>query len=447
MSAPLYEALIKKAQEESLRFCMPGHKAGALYEDSSHLYKMDTTELADTDNLHHPKGIILEAQRLAACAFGAKKSFFLVNGSSCGIMAMLWATCANKKVLVDRNCHLSVIHALAFCGAEAVFITPEYDVQNGRFSKILPGTLTRALEKNPDAAAVFVTSPSYYGTCQDLASLAKAAHAHGAYLLVDEAHGAHFAFSERLPETALLCGADITVQSVHKTLPALTQSAILHAGNEELVEKIEEAARLFQSTSPSYLLMAHIDKARQIMEEEPSRMEQLIDWIEEIFGEKPRPDRDITRLVFKFDNMSGFTAAERLREKNIIVEMADAVSVVCIATVSDTKEALVCLKKAVDELRQEPGERPKQIAFPTHEPEFRMTVRDAFFAEEKFVPLNEAVGEIAKEAVVVYPPGVPTLVPGAKVTQSDINYVKDMLALGAEVHGIRDGRVRVVKRP
>lgn len=447
MGAPLYEALLKQAEKKRLRFCMPGHKDGVLF-DGEKIYKMDTTELADTDNLHWPSGVISEAQRLAACAFGAKRSYFLINGSSCGIMAMFAATLNPESyVLIDRNCHLSVIHALAFCGAKAQFLSAPYSINENRFDALIAENVSRALDDNPNIKAVFVTSPSYYGICHDLSALVQVAHEHGAYLLVDEAHGAHFAFSERLPQTALECGADLTVQSVHKTLPALTQSAILHVGNENLIKKIEPALRLFQTTSPSYLLMSHIDRAREIMQSQPQRLEQLIDWIEEIFGISPSNDKDVTRLRFHFDNMTGFEASDWLFKKNILVEMADITSVVCILTVADTKEGLIKLKKAVDEIAALPGKRPQTVKFPCHTPRFKTGIRQAFFGEAESVPLCHAVGMTVKEAVVVYPPGVPTLIPGAVITGEDIQYIKRMRELGAEVHGLDGECVRCLKRP
>ncbi|MGE4282571.1 MAG: aminotransferase class I/II-fold pyridoxal phosphate-dependent enzyme, partial [Clostridia bacterium] len=233
-NTPLYDALKAYSKKNMIPFHMPGHKLGAGFPEQfrDSFLDIDLTELPDTDDLHAPEGPIEEAQKLAAEAFGARQTFFLVNGSTCGIQTMIAGVCNPGDILiVDRNCHLSVIHSLILCGVIPQYIYPEYISDLDFIGGINPHEVEEALKKHPDAKGVFITCPTYHGICSDIKTIADIVHRYDKMLLVDEAHGAHFCFHPSLPQGALHAGADICVQSAHKTLPALTQSALLHVNS------------------------------------------------------------------------------------------------------------------------------------------------------------------------------------------------------------------------
>jgi len=270
LNAPIYSALKDYADENNIPFHMPGHKMGIGFPKNfaKNLPKFDITELPNMDNLHFPDGIIKEAQLLAAHAFNANKTFFLVNGATCGVHAAIMTTCEHgSKIIIGRDCHRSAIEGTILANAIPVYVNTEVDNFFGISTGVEPETLKTALEDNPDASAVFVTRPNYYGICSDIEKIVDITHSFGKILIVDEAHGAHFKFNKKLPISALDAGADICVQSAHKTLPALTQGAYLHIKSDSVdIEKLEFYLRLLETTSPSYIIMASLDMARALME-------------------------------------------------------------------------------------------------------------------------------------------------------------------------------------
>ncbi|MBE9119075.1 aminotransferase class V-fold PLP-dependent enzyme, partial [Lusitaniella coriacea LEGE 07157] len=270
---PLLEALRSRAQKPDAAFYAPGHKRGKgipqALEDllGSAVFQADLPELPELDNLFAPQGAIEAAQNLAAEAFGAEKTWFLVNGSTCGVMAAILATCgAGDKIILPRNSHQSAIAGLIHSGAIPLFINPEYDPQLDLAYSITPEAVERVLKQNPETKAIMMVYPTYHGICGDLGAIARLAHQHDIPLLVDEAHGAHFAFHPQLPPSALSFGADLSVQSTHKLLGAMTQASMLHLQGKRIdPQRLNQALQLFQSTSPSYLLLASLDAARQQM--------------------------------------------------------------------------------------------------------------------------------------------------------------------------------------
>ena len=268
---PLLDAIISNAKRPHAPFYTPGHKQGkgissklANYFGKA-VFRADLTELTELDCLFAADGVIQQAQQLAAEAFGSSQTWFLVNGSTCGIEAAILATCHDgDKIILPRNVHSSVISGLILAGAIPIFINPEYDATLDIAHSITIQNLEKALQKHPDAKAVMMVYPTYYGVCGDIKAIAKLTHEYNIPLLVDEAHGAHFAFHPELPISALNAGADLTVQSIHKTLGAMTQASMLHIqGNRININRINKALQLTQSTSPSYILLASLDAARQ----------------------------------------------------------------------------------------------------------------------------------------------------------------------------------------
>ncbi|MDD4496254.1 MAG: aminotransferase class I/II-fold pyridoxal phosphate-dependent enzyme, partial [Eubacteriales bacterium] len=273
---PLYDALIEYCGKGAIPFHMPGHKQGRGLPKSffDTLSQIDLTELPGLDNLHWPEGADKKAQELAAEAFRAEHSYFLVNGSSSGLLASAMTICSpGKRVLVQRDSHISVVNGLMLAGAEPVFPKNGINADFGITDALEIYEVEKALEKNPDIAGVILTRPSYYGVCSDLQKIVELCHQYGKPVAVDEAHGAHLGFADFLPPSAMDCGADISVQSAHKTLPSLTQSAYLHLQGDLIDrQKLEFYLRVFQSTSPSYLLMASLDICRAIMQQEGAHL-------------------------------------------------------------------------------------------------------------------------------------------------------------------------------
>lgn len=277
---PLLSALDKYTAKDRIIMHMPGHKGGKLFSEKfrEQILQYDLTELPGLDNFHRAKGILAESMKACARVFGARETFFLVNGSTSGIHAML-AACLNPgdKLLVVRNCHISVINALILFGIQPVFIMPRYDEE---WQMSIPAGIEswqKALKNYPEVKGALVTSPDYYGVCTPLQQLASLLHEEDKLLLVDEAHGAHFAFSGLLPQTALQQGADVCVQSLHKTMPALTQTALLHLGTSRIsADRIKRSISMLTTTSPSYMLMASIDYARDYAERQGAEMYETL---------------------------------------------------------------------------------------------------------------------------------------------------------------------------
>lgn len=269
---PILDALWECANKNHAPFYTPGHKRGQgisqqLVDCLGTVFLADLPELPELDNLFAPQGVIQEAQELAAAAFGAEKTWFLVNGSTCGVEAAILATCAaGDKIILPRNVHYSAIAGLILSGAIPIFVYPEYDPELDIAHSITPAGVTNALQQHPDAKAVMMVYPTYYGVCGNVEAIASLAHQYNIPLLVDEAHGPHFAFHPELPTPALAAGADLTVQSIHKVLAAMTQASMLHVqGSRVDRDRVSKSLQLLQSTSPSYLLLASLDAARQQM--------------------------------------------------------------------------------------------------------------------------------------------------------------------------------------
>ncbi len=376
MTAPLYEALMDYVKKQIIPFHMPGHKQGRIFPEEYlvNLTKIDLTEVPGLDNLHNPEGPILEAQKLAARAFGAKESFFLVNGTTSGIYAAMYAVLdPDDKVLIMRNSHKSVYNGLVLTGAVPFYINPEIDYESGIPMGVNIDKLEECLKKNESIKAVVITYPNYYGFCSDIEKISDIVHKYHKILIVDEAHGAHFPFSGNLPLSSLQVGADIVVQSIHKTLSSFTQSSILHLNSDRVdTNRLKYFLSLFQSTSPSYLLMSSLDLARDYMEKEgKNRLEKAIilaDYArheintlggvrclgEEILGSFGIVDFDKTKLTISVKNL-GITGPEAegfLRENfNIQVEMADTFNILAMITLADNKEEVELLIKGLANMK------------------------------------------------------------------------------------------------
>ncbi|MGV0108275.1 aminotransferase class I/II-fold pyridoxal phosphate-dependent enzyme [Nostoc sp. DSM 114160] len=482
---PLLDALKANAARPHAPFYTPGHKLGQGISQpladllGTKIFRADLTELADLDNLFAPQGVIQEAQQLAAEAFGASQTWFLVNGSTCGIEAAILATCGTgDKIILPRNVHSSAIAGLILSGAIPIFLNPEYDPVLDIAHSITPNAVQSALQQHPDAKAVLTVYPTYYGVCGDLSAIANITHQYNVPLLVDEAHGAHFAFHPQLPTPALAAGADLTVQSIHKVLGAMTQASMLHIQGDRINgDRISKALQLVQSTSPSYLLLASLDAARQQMvlhgKMLMSRTLQLADEartrISQIPGlsvlEMPRLGEplgfialDKTRLTVTVSalGLTGFEAEEILDEKfAVTAEFASLQHLTFIISLGNTPADIEQLVQGFTTLAKEYRRSnltvKNQVLLNldrTLDYALQFSPREAFFAVSEILPLTQTNNRICAEIVCPYPPGIPMLMPGEVITKSVLEYLQQIQAMGGFISGCDDislKRLKVVK--
>ncbi len=467
---PIYNYLKTYSEKKANIFHMPGHKLskGIPYELTQDILKLDITEIYGSDNLHCPEGIIRDAQQLAAQAFGAEHTFFLVNGSTCGVQAALLSVCQRDDiVLVSRDAHKSFLAALILSGARPVFIQPRFDENFSISAEVSINDIKSALDKYPEAKAVFLTRPNYYGICCDIQQISNLVHSKGKVLIVDEAHGAHLGFCEQLPQSSIRLGADICIQSAHKTLPALTQSAYLHVRGPRIdMEKLRFNLAMLQTSSPSYILMAFLDIAREIMQKEGGpRLDNLVAnitiFINDLHSNTslcaltqdalPRGiENDITRLVIntRSSGLTGYEAEKVLRKSfNTYIEMSDYQNIVLISTIADDIISFSKLYTALKEIdRQGRYNMPlkKQKIVTLHIPRVSMTPSETYYAKKETISLHNSCGRICAGAITPYPPGIPVIYPGEVFEEDTVDYLENTIGAGGSVIGITDGCVLVV---
>lgn len=459
--APLYEAASRYRDQVRGPFHVPGHKLGAaappaLRAELGGALGLDLTEVPGLDDLHAPEGAIAEAEALAAEAFGAASSYFLVGGTTAGLHALLLAAVQpGEAILVPRNAHRSILGAIILAGARPVWAPvqfhPELDVATG----VDPAAFMRLL---PGVKAALLVHPTYYGMVTEIAPLIRAAHAQGIPVLVDEAHGSHFHFHPALPPDALSLGADGVVQSTHKTGGSLTQSSLCHVGVGSRLSgtRLREMLRLVQSTSPSYLLMASLDLARRHLvlngRAEWDRALELArgaaQRIAELPGLQVYPTADPTKLLIgvRGRRLTGFAAADALWQAGIAVETAGHGYILAVMTPGDSAEAVESLIKALAALPT--GDQVGPAWAPPPLSEAVLLPREAYLGAKESTPLTSAAGRIAAEMIAPYPPGIPVVVPGERITAELIEYLQAGRGLGAHFQGPSDPtltRIQVVK--
>ncbi len=476
---PLLDAVRAYTQTAHAPFYTPGHKqgrgvsAGLREFFGPSVWQADLPELPGLDNLGAPQGVIQAAQQLAAEAFGADRTWFLVNGSTSGVIAAIMATCQpGDKIILPRNIHQSAIAGLILSGAIPLFIEPDYDPDQDLAHGLDPAAIAAVLAHHPDTKAVMIVNPTYYGVCGDVAAIAELCHQHGLPLLVDEAHGAHFAFHPDLPPSALAAGADLAVQSIHKTLSAMTQAAMLHVrGSRVDGDRVSKALQLGQSTSPSYLLMASLDAARQQMatqgEALMTRTLHLADRARAQISQIPglsvlTPEQagspgfvalDRTRLTVRVAQLglTGFTADDRLQELGVIAELPTLQHLTFIISLGNTSADIDRLVQGFQELAQryqgravesrEITGRHTEIALETPV----LTPREAFFAATETLPLDQTGDRISAELVCPYPPGIPALYPGEKITPARLAQLQAGLSAGGIISGCADPTLKTLQ--
>jgi lysine decarboxylase len=478
---PLFTGLLEHIQKNPIQFHIPGHKKGAGMEPKFREFighnalAMDLINIGPLDDLHSPKGIIKEAQKLAAEAFGADHTFFSVQGTSGAIMTMVLSVCGpGDKIIVPRNVHKSVMSAIIFSGASPVFIHPEVDKNLGISHGITTESVEKALQQYPDAKGLLVINPTYFGISADLKQIVNIAHSYNVPVLVDEAHGVHIHFHDKLPLSAMQAGADMAATSVHKLGGSMTQSSILNV-REGLVspDRVQSILSMLTTTSTSYLLLASLDAARkqlatkgyELLEQtiqlanqtryEINKIDHLYCVGEEILGTNATYDYDPTKLIISVKELgiTGYDAELWLREHyNIEVELSDLYNLLCLITPGDTEYETSLLIKALRALSKEFSHQANKqaevsVLLPDI-PVLALTPRDAFYAETEMVPFEQSVGRIIAEFVMVYPPGIPIFIPGEIITKENLHYIRKNLDAGLPVQGTEDptlSYLRVIK--
>ncbi|MBQ6810010.1 MAG: aminotransferase class V-fold PLP-dependent enzyme [Firmicutes bacterium] len=458
----LWDKMTHYGSSQILPMHMPGHKRKSGFMRGTGLY--DITEITGFDDLHHPEGIIKDAMDHAREIYQSDASYFLINGSTCGILsAITAATRPGEKILLARNCHKSALNAVMLRQLTPHWIAPPIVSELGVYGSIDPKEIEKALDEDPHISAVFIVSPTYEGVVSDVETIAKVCHNHKVPLIVDAAHGAHFRFGKMFPKDALSCGADIVIESLHKTLPSLTQTAILHI-KSDLISKdqVEFALQAYQSSSPSYLLIASILECLRIMEEKGGeKMENyernlpllraelknlggsyLLDKEDGIF------DYDMGKIVIGFYGYYGKTLASRLLEKSRIeLEMAAPGYIIAMTSLYDTKEDLFRFRTEMKRLRwdmplRHTGAFPKIMP---NIPESAMLPHETMYAETENIPLDEAFGRIAAKTMYLYPPGSPLVAAGEIINEETLRIIRYCNERNYTVHGIDDEKVTVIK--
>ena len=474
--APIAEAMRAYARDGALAFHTPGHKQGL----GAHplLRELVTAEglreevslMEELDDLHSPSGCIMEAEDLAAELFGADRAWFMVNGTTGAVHTMLVAALSpGDTVLVPRNAHRSMLGGIILAGAVPVFLQPAIDEEFGIPMALPVETVEKAMDEHPEARALALVSPTYYGIASDLAALADLLHSRDMLLLVDEAHGAHLCFGDRLPASAMESGADLAAQSTHKLLGALTQaSMLLSRGGRVDPARVQRAASLLQTTSPNMLLLASLDIARlQMAEEGAERIERAVglsEGLRRAIGELPGlscltpahvvPPRaagfDPTKLTVSVRGlgMSGMEAESILRHRcKIQCELSDPGNLLFIISMADTEQEAARLLEGLTHLSGQCRGGGTTLPMPPPFPTARQRIppREAFWAQAETVPLEEAAGMVSAEQISFYPPGIPVLCPGEEVSGEMIRCIRATQAMGSRITGAADPALKTIR--
>jgi len=499
--APLYEALLEYRERKNRTFHVPGHKNGQVYEEPGQdeqkikalvheqavlrqLMTIDVTEITGTDDLHQPTGVIREAQELAADCFGGEETYFLVNGSTVGNLALILTCCTEPGdvLIVQRNVHKSILHGLMLAGAHAVFVTPQLDAQSELPTAPTVDAITEALERYPAAKGVLLCSPNYYGMGVDLQAVATAVHAHGKPLLIDEAHGAHYGLHPSLPASALQCGADGVVQSTHKMLTSLTMSAMLHVQGDRLDRGLlRQRLAMLQSSSPSYPLMASLDVSRRWLHTRGAdaftQGLEAVAWFRGTMERLPRftllpfPAQDKAGAAYhtldpfkvtvsdRNGQYSGYELQELLEDLGCVPEMSDVRHVVFVFSLGSTMEDAKALFDALEQIHQSSTEAWNNHKLIHREDYTELLHHTSSLVSEPIlfrlqpltedawetVPLGQAVHRRVAEMVIPYPPGIPLLYPGECITAELERTLQQLSAQGAKCQGVHDSTLQTFR--
>lgn len=436
-----------KDKNKRTLFTTPGHSQGSVIPNNikkllgKDLFKSDLSEIDDFDNIRWPESIFLQSQKKAADIYGAGQSFYLFNGSTSGMTALM-LSCLKEgdKVLISRNAHVSVYNGLVQTGAMPVWVQPQFEKEWGVYSSVTAACIEKKLQQNHDIKAVIITSPTYEGITSDIAEISTACKEHGAILIVDEAHGALWNFSEKLPTPAIKQGADASIQSLHKTATALTQGAILHLSKDSSIQpyKVQESLNLINSTSPSYPIIASVEGAVEYLDsnEGKQKLNRLMSNIEQfktaLDGKNIEildlPNTDPTKLFIRIKGISGYELSKQLMEQfNIEDELCNSAGILAITGIGTDSKKLKKLEKALKGITSEYNSnfdsKHTELNY-NIEPITALTPREAFFRPTKKVSKSECIGKISKELVIPYPPGIPILIPGETIQKEHLAHLE-----------------------
>ncbi len=468
-NSPLHEALLKHKKDRIVHFDVPGHKGGRGNPELTQFLgadclKVDVNSMKPLDNLIHPTSVIKAAEELAAEAFGAEAAFFMVNGTTAAVQAMIMSTCkAGEKIILPRNVHRSSINALVVNGAIPVYVNPGVSHELGIPLGMSVNDIEEAIRQNPEAKAILVNNPTYYGICSNLREIVKLAHKNGMRVLVDEAHGAHFYFGEELPVSAMAAGADMAAVSMHKTGGSLTQSSFLLCSNGMDTGYVRQIINLTQTTSGSYLLMSSLDLARKHMylngKEIVSKTLELAEYArkevnkiggyyafsKELVNGDTIYDFDRTKLSVNTVEigLAGIEIFDLLQEEyDIQIEFGDIGNFLAVVSAGDRAFEIERLVSSLAEIKRIYGK--DKVGMLNHEyidPDVALTPQKALYSDKKSVPLREAIHHISGEFVMCYPPGIPILAPGERITEEIIDYIIYAKAKGSVLTGPKDMKV------
>lgn len=465
----LYDKLKNYSKSGIYPFHMPGHKRTDITEEGIIPYNIDITEIHDFDNLHSPNGVIDEIQKKAAKLYNAKNAFILINGSTGGILSAIRSmTNQGDKILMARNCHKSVYNSAELFNLNVDYIFPDTDSRYNILTSVSPCDIEDKLTKhNDEIRLVIITSPTYEGVVSDIKSISEICHKHGAKLLVDEAHGAHFPFSDSFPDEALNCGADAAVLSLHKTLPSLTQTALLITNDSELSEILAENLAVFETSSPSYILMSSIEKCLDFCENSKDKFKEyccnLKTVREKLENLKYLKIYDKSDTDFDYDtgkivistanaNISGTKLAEILRNNyQIETEMAYSDYVIAMTSVCDTEKAFDMLSDALISIDSElsKGADTERVPLKNLYTGKNFNACELYKFNKETIPFQNSEFRTSAEYIWAYPPGIPLIVPGEIISKELINYIEYLSACKVEIMSTKGGMtnyISVVKK-
>ena len=472
-SAPIYEALEDFRRRRVVPFDVPGHKRGRGNPELAELLGekcvgLDVNSMKPLDNLCNPVSVIREAEELMADAFGAAHAFLMVNGTTSAVQSMILASCrAGEKIILPRNVHKSVINALILCGGVPVYVSPAIHPDIGVALGMEVASIRRAVEENPDAVAVFVNNPTYYGICSDLLTITKIAHEHGMKVLVDEAHGTHLSFGEDLPISAMAAGADMAAVSMHKSGGSLTQSSLLLTGPAVDAARVRQFINLTQTTSASYLLLSSLDISRRNLalrgRESFARVVKMAEYAREeinsiggfyaygrdLIDGVSVYDYDVTKLSVYTQGigLTGIEVYDLLRDEyDIQIEFGDIGNILAYISIGDRLRDIERLVGALEDIKRLYERDPSGLYFGDFiQPEVVYSPRRPFYAEKESLPIRETAGRVTGEFVMCYPPGIPILAPGERVTEEIIDHILFAREKGCSLQGAADPEVNCLQ--
>ena len=464
--APVLEALEKMKRARLVPFDVPGHKRGRGNVELTDFLgekclSVDVNSMKMLDNLCHPVSIIRDAEMLAAEAFGAKHAFFMVGGTTSAVQAMVMTACKRgDKIIIPRNVHRSAINAMILCGAIPVYVNPQMDHTLGISLGMSVADVERAIKENPDAKAVFVNNPTYYGICSDIKSIAKLAHDNGMLLLADEAHGSHLYFSDKLPIAGMHAGADMAAISMHKSGGSLTQSSILLIGDRVSEGYVHQIINLTQTTSASYLLMVSLDiSRRQMVLRGKEIIDRIIDLVQyardeinaigdyyayskELINGDSIFDFDITKLSVytRSIGLAGIEVYDLLRDEyDIQTEFGDIANLLSYVSVGDRPKDIERLVSALAEIRRNYRQTGRKMLKAEYiSPKVICGPQEAFYGEKEALNIEETSSRVCSEFVMCYPPGIPILAPGEMITPEILDYIRYAKKKGCQMTGPED---------